>query len=686
MIKSEVRAEHLSRFPQEEEILKRFEPDFYVNWGRRISNFNTELSAYFLLPKTHISQTFGFEQEVLLIIADYPTLQPRTVQSIIQFMQTLPARGRIEQTFAVVVSPAKNVEVWLRDYAAEHPQDRAYVGITRSEIVASHDDWFVRNKFIAQLFSRDLFDYTLPLDGDLFFFGRSETTTEHVDAVRRSENRGLFGLRKTGKTSLLFKIRRTCAAAKIKTLYYDCKVSSIYDLDAERLLSKIAADVSADLPLKVRTQRAHETATDWFLRIASAYPPDEKFSLIFDEIEYISGQSSLAPHWENDFIRFWQALWSAQSQFRKFNFVVAGVNSSVVEVDRIKGVQNPLFGIVKSMYLTGLDLAETRNMLRVIGRRMGMTFEEGAVTALFARYGGHPLLTRMVCSQLNTSIKVAGLKRPVSVDETAAVTDQDEREQEISFYSKHIISELEEFYPSEFEMLEMLAIGNLVDFNDLSDDATLVRHLKSYGLVDLSRPHDPRFRIPIIQKYIAREWKRRTSGPSEWYLVPERRRVDYVDGRVASILRELRAAERKFVSLGLPCLYGPAGPFEAELFAKSSPVTTREQAVSFLNQASLTLVEPIELSGKGIQKDYFFSSIRTNYPKLFDGLNRVKSYRNYLLHLKLNPSAQAYLDGYLEVDFGGRRPDDVVDGWFRLQSATLDRLIVGLQAEVATYD
>ena len=70
-----------------------------------------------------------------------------------------------------------------------------------------------------------------------------------------------------------------------------------------------------------------------------------RLCLIFDEIEYISPSSKLGPHWGDDFIPFWQTIWSAQSQYRKFSFILAGVNASVVEIDRVSGVQNPMFGI-----------------------------------------------------------------------------------------------------------------------------------------------------------------------------------------------------------------------------------------------------------------------------------------------------------------------------------------------------
>jgi predicted AAA+ superfamily ATPase len=73
-----------------------------------------------------------------------------------------------------------------------------------------------------------LFDYQLPLDSDLFFFGRDQIVADHLDAIRRSQNRGLFGLRKTGKTSILYKLKRQMEREGLGAfLYYDCKMPSI---------------------------------------------------------------------------------------------------------------------------------------------------------------------------------------------------------------------------------------------------------------------------------------------------------------------------------------------------------------------------------------------------------------------------------------------------------------------------
>lgn len=687
MIKDEVRVGHLARFPDENSILAKMEPDFDVTWGARIRKFNTELSIYFIKPKAHISQSFGFDQELILAISDFPKLEARFIQSVEQVFQELPARGRVDQTVALVVSAASTTEKWIHDYTGQNPQTRAYVGVSKGDLLASTDSWFLRNKLSGQLFSRDLFDYTLPLNEDLFFFGRQAIVAEHIDAIRRSENRGLFGLRKTGKTSVLFKILRQCAENNISAIYYDCKLSSIYRLGEEQLLDRMCEDLAIKIGHGSKAWKGKAVAADRFVALIESIPSEKRFCLIFDEIEYISPSSKLAPHWTQDFVPFWQTIWSAQSQHRKFSFIIAGVNASAAEQDKFGGIQNPMFGIVKTRYLTGFEKDEVWTLLSVFGKRMGMRFDDGAVEALFARYGGHPLLTRMICSQINNGFKIAQVERPINVSKDTIYLDIGNREEEVQFYCGHITSELEEFYPDEFYMLETLASGNAVEFNELSAEVDWIRHLKSYGLVDFSRPYMPEFKIPIIKGYIASKWKRRMGVKTNKYIVPSRRREEFVAGRSGSILREMRAAEKKFLSLSLPALYAGSGPSEAELFAGSTVCMSRDELSAFLNQANRSIVEPLDKTGKKIgSRNYFFDELKAAYPRLWPSLNRIRAYRNRFLHLDLTVLAEQQFRHYLNVDLDGVSPDDATDGWFQLQSAVLNELLIGLQAEMAVYD
>jgi hypothetical protein len=212
-------------------------------------------------------------------------------------------------------------------------------------------------------------------------------------------------------------------------------------------------------PTKDGDEKFYQMVTEY-----NKLPNKKKIVLCFDEIEFISYYAKLNEHWKKEYTDFWQTIWSIQSETKAFSFIITGVNPNVVEESLINGVQNPLFGIVSYEYLKGLDLDDAKLMITKLGKRMGMDYEFESLKYLFNRYGGHPLLTRMACSLTNKKIQYQKMSRPFEIKKDYLVNDQDLRDNELSYYCGHIVSELYEFYKDEYEMLEFLATGMLSDF------------------------------------------------------------------------------------------------------------------------------------------------------------------------------------------------------------------------------
>jgi hypothetical protein len=686
IIRDDVQNGHLLEFPEEEGLLKPFLSGFDITWARRREAYNTALSVYFLKPEPCISQLFGFEHEIALFVADYPTIEARTMQASDTLIGGDPARGRVDQSIFFLSTPAHNGSEWVGDYTARNPQARIPVVFRADQLRAANNEaWYVRNVVRDQLFSRDLFDYQLPLDSDLFFFGREQIVADHMDAIRRSQNRGLFGLRKTGKTSILYKLKRLMDREALGAfLYYDCKLPSIRMLKWHELLARIIRDIAAAYHLVAPAALDDpRTIADHLIAILQATPTDKSTALVFDEIEYVSPLAIDDVHWHKEFVPFWQTLWAAQSQIRRLSNTVVGVNPKVVEMDTIDGVQNPMFGIIQPRYLRGLAADETRGMIRFFGRRMGLKFEFEACDYLHTRYGGHPLLTRMACSEANAAVELRNRARPVEIERVDLERDAESRDAELAFYCRHVVSELKKFYPDEYELLEMLASGEVADVMDLSVEPEFTRHLREYGLLQIDGAGRPSFAIPVVGKHIGNEVARREGRRLIRRLVAPEDRVPWVRRRAEGITREIRELCRVLNEKGLPELYGTNSFPEAERFAAIRPASSNDEFVVFINICNRCLVEAVEQKGRaqGVA-NYFWTTVKQNYPDLWDALQRVKTYRHNDLHLELNPTANGEFRRYLEMDLEGRRVSQVPDVWFVLQQSTLDALMVGIQCEL----
>jgi hypothetical protein len=688
-IKQDVRGNHLLNYPQEEPLLKPFLSGFDVTWAGRWKAFNTELSAYFLKPETFISQMFGFEHELVFFVSQFPTLEARTMQAIDSLMAGDPARGRVDQTIFFLTTAASDGRQWVADYSSRNPQARIPVVFNSAEILGGGSDaWLVRNILRGQLFSRDLFDYQLPLDSDLFFFGRDQIVADHLDAIRRSQNRGIFGLRKTGKTSVLYKLRRMMEREKMGAfLYYDCKLPSIRMLRWNELLARIIRDIAAayNIPISAALDDPR-TISDRMLEIFSKTPEHQNTALVFDEIEYVSPLAIDDTHWHKDFVPFWQTLWATQSQVRRLSNTVVGVNPKVVEMDTIGDVQNPMFGIIQPRYLKGLALEEVRAMVRFFGKRMGLSFTVDAIEYLHQRYGGHPLLTRMACSEIHHAAQKQNRQRPVELRSQDLLQDEDTRDSELVFYCGHVVSELKRFYSDEYELLEMLAGGQVLDVMDLAGMAEYTRHLKEYGLLQLDAVGRPQFAIPVIGQHIGNELAKRERRRLVRRLVPVADRQNWVTRRAETVARALREMGRVVATKSLPGLFGENSFPEAERFLSIHPASTNDEFVTFINVCNRCLVESIERYGRTLkQSDYFWKTFKVSYPDLWDALQRVKVYRNNDLHLQLTAIVEAELKRYLENDLEGQRVSQVPEVWFALQQSVLDGLLLGVQCELNRY-
>lgn len=684
-IKQEVWEQHLYSYPQEEELLKPFLPGFDVTWGRRRKGYNTELSIYFLKPEPFMVETYGFSQEILLAYSPFKSLEARTIQATEKFLNEPPSQGRVEKLTYFLVSDDDNAVEWINSYTSVNQESRIIVTFTAKDIKDRRADaWFIRNTLNKQLYNRDLFDFRLPLEKDTYFFGREDIVASYHDAIKRSENRGLFGLRKTGKTSTLYKLERT-----VKTddtayfLYYDCKSPSIRKLRWFQLLRRVCEDLSTESGNKVEGSFDEVNAADTFMRLVSKL--NKSAVLVFDEIEYISPIAQEDQHWQKDFVDFWQTFWACQSRHRKISTIIAGVNPHVVELDSVNNIQNPLFGIVSYQYLKGLGLDEMRRMVRTLGRRMGMQFEPAAFNYMHERYGGHPLLTRIACSLINSAIRLSNESRPVLLTRERLVREEDARDADLMFYCRHVVSELRHFYPDEYEMLEWLASGQINDFLEFASHPEYTKHLQEYGLLSYDASGLPKIPIPVIGRFVGLELARKENRKTIYRVIPAADREKWTKKRVGSILNDIRFLEKLISNTTppLPTLFGPNSFPEADAFQNIKVCTNEDDFKSFINTCNRCFVESIEVYGKSISRpNYYWEDIKMNFPGLWFSLHRIKLYRHNYMHLKLTPKVNSELLEYLNRDLEGKNPSQVPELYFVLQQATLDGLLTGIQIEV----
>ena len=674
-----VRDEHFSRFPKQLDILKSFLHHFNIDWANNVRIRNTDLSFFLLEPHTHIMDAHGIEREVLLVYSQYATMQPRTIQAIDDFFDMTPAKGRVEPMLVLLVSEDPNVDEWIFRYMADYQESRSIVPFySRALLDNSTDYWYIRNILNKHLYNRDLFDFRLPLRQDIYYFGRSTMLDRLLDFINRKENIGLFGLRKTGKTSLLYKLMRYYKSDENLIIHlFDSKNPSIrmrrwYELLkvlADNLVGEESVDNFDWSPINASTSFAHI--------IESFKNKGKQIAFIFDEIEYITPFAIDDKHWQSDFTPFWQTLWTIQSINRNISFIVAGVNPTVVEKPEFNNTQNPLFGLIKIEYLTGLSSDEVRMMLETLGKKMGLKFDHSAKSYIYEQYGGHPYLTRLACSMINRKFADRNESRPIHISGKYLMHTEEERLSELAYYSNHVVAELEKFYPDEYSMLELLATDQIGEYIEYSRIPEFTSHIKNYGLVIEDEHGRPSLAIPAISRYIATQAARNQNRYNMDEVIANIDKESWVARRIQSIIQDTKYLNSIINHTSAHSLFGNMSLPDADEVISIKPCHEKECFIHFIILMNKVFVESLKSLG-------VYQKIKLDYPLLWAAMERIRIMRNRYAHRELTPENQRAYEELLKRDYPN--PPSAENRYFIYQYKVLDELFIAIQGEIARVE
>lgn len=677
----EVQNAHLRHFPHEREAILPFQNEFDVTWGARRTLHGSDFSSYIVRPEPTIRDLFGLGLEVAVFLFDYETVEARTFQAISQAMSEHPLAGRVEPSAYFLVSRCKSVFAWVSDYAMRNPQARNLIPIAVDEIRGAIADRYALRDLIARsAFRRDLFDYRLPINSDIYFFGRETLISELRDQIKKGQNTGLFGLRKTGKTSLLYKVARDAEATKdAYVLYFDCKSPIIRRKSGEQLVEFVTQQIVERCHLASKALSKYDVY-EKFSRAVRIAAKDRPICLQFDEIEYITPYSLTDEHWQKDFIDFWQLLWSVQSDLSGLSFIISGVNGAVCETPSFGQVQNPLFGIVNSSYVQGLEPDSLGRMITHFGGQMGLQFDSESIDVISQHYGRHPLLTRLACSYIHKRLEREKKGRPIKIGRKYVNSIVIDCDAEIASYCAHVVSELRDFYPDEYEVIMMAAVGRQSEFLEYGKEGDFTRHLRSYGVLGQDASGIPTVALPVLRNFLRAEFARTSGNRIPRDLIPQARRLLWIEDTAKRVVSDFRALLQALPKEVISP-FGSRSVPDSDLIVGIDVVSTEGEYQVFITKMYKALYENVS---KGYpDKGAFFQSFKDDWPKLFEAINRIRVYRDYSLHLDVSDGTRSSYFRYLDIDIGAVDPSAVADGWFALQQAVMDELLYAVQVESA---
>ncbi len=296
----------------------------------------------------------------------------------------------------------------------------------------------------------DLFDDRNAIGDTLSFFGRVELLNRLEEELRRNQGIGLFGLRKSGKTSILLQLSfamRQHPVVHIDLQRYGGKQRYGAEL-LNQILQQLSKLVNEHHPQSKDTKfnwvrsrhfsaRSAKALTTNSARSAKAlttnfkpFPQDSpapdlisEFTqrintlspllqaagyhlpilCFLDEIERILPTKTDPKERTEEFNACFGVLRVLSQEQRQLSLLVADVHADCNRINQWQHPDvptNPVFSFFKEYFVSPFSQSETTRMLTDIGELMGVTFDQATQIAIHQESGGHPFIARQLASLL----------------------------------------------------------------------------------------------------------------------------------------------------------------------------------------------------------------------------------------------------------------------------------------------
>lgn len=460
------------------------------------------------------SELYGLDGNVLLYCYYGPQVTEAGVRRAEETLRQLTEQDKsIKSDLLFLVLPEiGNLEHYLRGLLEDPESHPTVIPLEENKIENALNNPETIHAYFEQLlsewvFRRDLYKGNFPVSGRRFF-GREKEIRLLNQSINDGRSVGIFGLRKCGKTSLLYQLR--LIRQEDFVAYVDPEASPIEDCSwlCWRAVLEWGARLQGRKSRLMMTRYRSEHELPGFRQalrdfaadittLMSVLSPEARVILMIDEIDKVIPVRGAGWTHSLEMFRFLRGV--AQQSAGRFVVLVAGANPAVCEMAQWEGEDNPMFQFFEEMFLPLLPESECRTMVVSLGKGMGVEWEGDALRLVYQLTGGHPYMARRVCSTLIHRFE----ERPLRVNVDMVREIQPELIMRLDELFLEIKQRLQRDYPEEWEVLEALAHGfGLDEVKELVPGwARALRHLEGYQLIEF-RGGQPRFKMELLYKWL----------------------------------------------------------------------------------------------------------------------------------------------------------------------------------------
>ena len=421
--------------------------------------------------------------EIPVFIVEAAIVDESTIQEISNIILS-QQHGKSKEVAFVIVNTPLHYRAYQKIYTYASQCDLAIIPLSTQLITKA-----IRNSTCAQTLEKtmslaikreNLYETHNPVENPLDFFGRRETIDTLLDAVSHLQHIGLFGLRKIGKTSLIWQLREQLSHHIV--VYTDlqhvpqttaCLYKAILDGCIHDASCKYPDVTLPEFDSSELNDADNESVkfTQRIIKIWNCLKTknhDIKVVLLLDEADHLV--PSLRKQ-ENGFPEFHQFVGIIRGISQQYGFLVSMMISSSPEISRIdvwKGQNNPGFQYYKEVFLSSLFEDECNQMISTIGVQMGLIHTEESLSRIYYETGGHPYVTRQLCSLIVKNLRTRGTQ--ASLDDMTPVEVKDVENavvEYIEYKSDYLESIWQRLPHIEQEILQIITTNDSCTLDDL---------------------------------------------------------------------------------------------------------------------------------------------------------------------------------------------------------------------------
>lgn len=392
-------------------------------------------------------------------------------------------------------------------------------------------------RFSQFLYENNMLGETSAIDDDNLLFGdRGKIADLIVERCESNGNSGIFGLRRSGKTSVLNAVLRRLERADIKYIKVESR-SELENLDSWKIALYDIAKKIRQRTLGIEQQggesrkeflerlNLNSTEEEYMRRPSVCFVEDvklycvneKKFVIAIDEIELITYNTAKEGTWKSvaAYCGFWGAMRDCGCAL-----IVCGVNSTINEINSIsynsENGDNPMYKRIlnctdlSSTYLPAFTDEQTKYMINTLGGYSNIGFSN-VYSEINGAFGGQPYAIRQFCSYVFERVKEH--RKINEVYEVSKATIENlllefQNSAEGTSLCEIILQHLT-IYKDEYDMLKGMALTPEKYRKIESEDMYKIDHLQKYGLInfDFNTTYIS-FNIHSIKEYICKRYEK----------------------------------------------------------------------------------------------------------------------------------------------------------------------------------